>query len=96
MYVPGRPIEEVERELKIHAVKLASNENPLGPSPKAVEAAKVALENAHRYPDGGTHLLREALAARTGVSTEKFLWGWVRARLLILRRAYFCERACKG
>ncbi len=75
MYVPGRPIEEVERELKIHAVKLASNENPLGPSPKAVEAAKKALADAHRYPDGGTHLLREALAARTGVSMEEIFVG---------------------
>ncbi|MGB8474227.1 MAG: histidinol-phosphate transaminase [Candidatus Acidiferrum sp.] len=75
VYVPGRPIEEVERELKIHAVKLASNENPLGPSPKAVEAAKKALADAHRYPDGGTHLLREALAARTGVSMEEIFVG---------------------
>ncbi|MGB2623817.1 MAG: histidinol-phosphate transaminase [Candidatus Acidiferrum sp.] len=75
VYVPGRPIEEVERELKIYAVKLASNENPLGPSPRAVEAAKKALENAHRYPDGGTHLLREALSARTGVATEEIFVG---------------------
>lgn len=71
VYVPGRPIEEVERELKIHAVKLASNENPLGPSPRAVEAAKRALEQAHRYPDGGAHALREVLAQRTGVSMEE-------------------------
>ena len=71
VYVPGRPIEEVERELKIHAVKLASNENPLGPSPRAVEAAKKALAEAHRYPDGGTHRLREILAVRTGVSTDE-------------------------
>jgi len=75
VYVPGRPIEEVERELKIHAVKLASNENPLGPSPLAVEAAKKALSDAHRYPDGGTHLLREALAARTGVAPEEIFIG---------------------
>ncbi|MGH9741597.1 MAG: histidinol-phosphate transaminase [Candidatus Acidiferrum sp.] len=75
VYVPGRPIEEVERELKIHAVKLASNENPLGPSPRAMEAARKALEHANRYPDGGTHLLREALAARTGVSTEEIFVG---------------------
>lgn len=75
VYVPGRPIEEVERELKIQAVKLASNENPLGPSPLAMEAAKKALENAHRYPDGGSHLLRETLAARTGLAAEEILWG---------------------
>ena len=52
-YIPGRPIEEVERELKIHAIKLASNENPIGPSPKAVEAVKNAVGDANRYPDGG-------------------------------------------
>ncbi len=75
VYVPGRPIEEVERELKIHAVKLASNENPLGPSPKAVGAAKKALENANRYPDGGTHVLRETLAARTGLAAEEIFVG---------------------
>ena len=75
VYVPGRPIEEVERELKIHAVKLASNENPLGPSPKAMEAAKKALADAHRYPDGGTHLLRESLAARTGLAVEELFVG---------------------
>lgn len=71
VYVPGRPIEEVERELKIHAVKLASNENPLGPSPRAVEAAKRALEQANRYPDGGAYALREVLAQRTGVSMDE-------------------------
>ncbi|MGB2591177.1 MAG: histidinol-phosphate transaminase [Candidatus Acidiferrum sp.] len=71
VYVPGRPIEEVERELKIHAVKLASNENPLGPSPRAVAAAKRALEHANRYPDGGAHALREVLAQRTGVSMDE-------------------------
>ena len=75
VYVPGRPIEEVERELKIHAVKLASNENPLGPSPKAMEAARRALEQAHRYPDGGTHVLRETLAARTGLAVEELFVG---------------------
>ena len=62
VYVPGKPIEEVERELKIHAVKLASNENPLGPSPKGIEAARAVLGDANRYPDGGTHRLRETLA----------------------------------
>jgi len=75
VYVPGRPIEEVERELKIHAVKLASNENPLGPSPMAIEAAKRALRDSNRYPDGGSHVLREALAARTGVSLDEVFVG---------------------
>ena len=75
VYVPGRPIEEVERELKIRAVKLASNENPLGPSPKAVEAMKAALGDSNRYPDGGTHVLRTKLAGVRGVRPEEIFIG---------------------
>src|SRR5229473_2889390 len=75
VYVPGKPIEEVERELKIHAVKLASNENPLGPSPMAMAAARAVLGDSNRYPDGGTHALREALAERHGVSREEIFIG---------------------
>jgi histidinol-phosphate aminotransferase len=74
-YVPGRPIEEVEQELKIRAIKLASNENPLGPSPKAMEAVKAALSESHRYPDGGTHRLREKLAALHEVTPEQIFIG---------------------
>jgi len=75
VYVPGKPIEEVERELKIHAVKLASNENPLGPSPMAIEAARRVLGEAHRYPDGGTVRLREKIAALHGLSPEEIFIG---------------------
>jgi histidinol-phosphate aminotransferase len=75
VYVPGKPIEEVERELKIHAVKLASNENPLGPSPMAMAAARAVLGDSNRYPDGGTHLLRAKLAERRGVSPEEIFIG---------------------
>jgi histidinol-phosphate aminotransferase len=75
VYVPGKPIEEVERELKIHAVKLASNENPLGPSPMGIAAARAVLGDSNRYPDGGTHLLRQALAERRGVSPEEIFIG---------------------
>src|SRR5437763_3754179 len=71
VYVPGKPIEEVERELKIHAVKLASNENPLGPSPKAMEAAGRVLGDSNRYPDGGTFYLRQKLAERRGVKPDE-------------------------
>ena len=74
-YVPGKPVEEVERELKIRAVKLASNENPFGPSPMAVEAVKRALAGANRYPDGGSKQLRRALAERHGVSAEEIFIG---------------------
>ncbi len=75
-YVPGKPIEEVERELNIHdAVKLASNENPLGPSPLAVEAAKKALADSNRYPDGSGFYLREALAKRHEIPADKIFLG---------------------
>jgi len=74
-YQPGKPVEEVERELGIRAIKLASNENPLGPSPLAVEAARHALANANRYPDGGSFYLREKIAARYGVGMEAVFVG---------------------
>jgi histidinol-phosphate aminotransferase len=67
-YVPGKPISELERELGITgSIKLASNENPLGPSPKALAAAQAALGELARYPDGGGFELRDALAAKHGV-----------------------------
>jgi len=74
-YVPGKPIEEVERELKTHAIKIASNENPLGPSPLAIEAAKKALAYANRYPDGSGFYLREALSKRHGIPAENIILG---------------------
>lgn len=74
-YVPGKPIEEVERELRTRAVKLASNENPLGPSPLAVEAARKTLGESNRYPDGGGFYLRGALARKLGVAAENLILG---------------------
>ncbi|MBK1717971.1 histidinol-phosphate transaminase [Thiocystis violacea] len=68
-YVPGKPISELERELGIHdSVKLASNENPLGPGPKARAAIAAMLGELGRYPDGGGFDLRRALADYHGVS----------------------------
>ncbi len=59
-YVPGKPIEEVKRELGLDdVVKLASNENPLGPSPLALEAMKAALDNVAQYPEGSCFELRQ-------------------------------------
>ncbi|HET8562893.1 MAG TPA: histidinol-phosphate transaminase, partial [Candidatus Binatia bacterium] len=59
-YAPGKPIDEVERELGITgSIKLASNENPLGPSPRAVEAMRGALDRLHLYPSGGLELRRK-------------------------------------
>ena len=74
-YVPGKPIEEVERELRTRAIKLASNENPLGPSPRAIAAAQKALADANRSPDGGGHYLREKLSARLHIPAENIILG---------------------
>lgn len=78
-YEPGRPIEEVARELGFDSaadiVKLASNENSLGPSPLAVEAIRKSAVGMHRYPDGGAYYLRHALAAKLGVLPEQVLPG---------------------
>ncbi|MCB1069883.1 MAG: histidinol-phosphate transaminase [Kiritimatiellae bacterium] len=78
-YQPGRPIEDVARELGIEDVasiiKLASNENPLGPSPRALEAIRHHAASIHRYPDGGNHDLREALAAKHGIRSDELFLG---------------------
>jgi histidinol-phosphate aminotransferase len=75
-YVPGKPIEELEREYGIsNSIKLASNENPLGPSPKALAAMEGALRNLHRYPDGYSYRLREALGRKLQVSGEEIVFG---------------------
>ncbi|WP_373047919.1 histidinol-phosphate transaminase [Vulgatibacter sp.] len=75
-YVPGKPIEETEREYGIsNAVKLASNENPLGPSPKAMAAIAQALPKMHLYPDGASFYLKEKLAGFLGVKSEELMLG---------------------
>ena len=78
VYEPGKPIEETARELQVDPgaiIKLASNENPLGPSPKAIQAMGAALENGQLYPDGGGFYLRSALAARLGFARENIILG---------------------
>jgi histidinol-phosphate aminotransferase len=75
-YVPGKPPEELERELGIsNAIKLASNENPLGPSPAVVRALHVAAEHTNRYADDRSHELRMELAPRLGVSPDEIAFG---------------------
>ncbi len=75
-YVPGKPIEELQRELGLaRVIKLASNENPLGPSPKALAALHEGHETLHRYPDGGAFRLREALAGRCKVTSDQVILG---------------------
>ncbi len=75
-YVPGKPIEEVKREFGIDEIeKLASNENPLGPSPKAVEAIKREAENIHIYPDASAMLLRKEIAREYDLSYDNVIVG---------------------
>ena len=77
-YEPGKPIEDVARELGLEPssiVKLASNENPLGPSPRALEAMRACLERSHFYPDGGGYYLREAIGDRCGLKRENVILG---------------------
>ncbi len=75
-YVPGKPIEELERELGVHdAIKLASNENPLPPSERVQKAITDALGSLNRYPDGSGFYLRQALAKKHGVTPEHVLLG---------------------
>jgi histidinol-phosphate aminotransferase len=75
-YPPGKPIEELEREYGIFgSIKLASNENPLGPSPKALAAIQEALGDLHRYPDGSCFYLKRALAKKLGISPEALIFG---------------------
>jgi len=75
-YPPGKPIEELEREYGISgSIKLASNENAWGPSPKAVRAIKDGLQNLHRYPDGSCFYLAQSLAAKIGVKPEELVFG---------------------
>src|SRR2546426_2046031 len=75
-YEPGKPIEELERELNIHnPIKLASNENPLSPSDRVQKAIIAALPTLNRYPDGGGFYLRQALAKKHGVTPEHVVLG---------------------
>ena len=78
VYQPGRPIEEVARELGVpysDIIKLASNENPLGPSPKAIEAMRKAVGLVHLYPDGNAFYLKRKLAEKLGVETSNLILG---------------------
>ncbi len=102
-YQPGKPISELERELGVtDIVKLASNENPLGASPRAIEAARKALDEISLYPDGNGYALKEALVRRFGVSFDQVFLGngsndilelVARAFLTVGDRAVYSEHA---
>ena len=77
-YEPGKPIEDVARELGLdpdNVIKLASNENPLGPSPKAIEAMRSFASDVHVYPDGGGWKLRNAIAEKFSLTMENIVLG---------------------
>ncbi len=74
-YKPGKPIADVMAEYGLDdVIKLASNENPLGPSPKAMEAAMVSMREIHHYPNGGKSL-RQAIARKYNLSVEEVIAG---------------------
>ena len=75
-YPPGKPLKELEREYGItDSIKMASNENALGPSPKAMAAIKNCLAGLHRYPDGSCHYLAKATARKLGVAQDELVFG---------------------
>ncbi|MBP6628170.1 MAG: histidinol-phosphate transaminase [Kofleriaceae bacterium] len=91
-YQPGKPIEELERELGITgAIKVASNENPLGPSPAALAAIAAELPRLHLYPDASGHVLRAALSAHLGVGADHIILGAGSNELLYQLVLALCE-----
>jgi histidinol-phosphate aminotransferase len=91
-YQPGKPVEELERELGISgAIKLASNENPLGPSPRAVEAMTRAIADSHLYPDDGVFRLRRAVAERLEVAPDELVFGAGSNELIYLLVGALCQ-----
>jgi len=95
-YEPGRPIEELAREMGLknvsEIIKLASNENSLGPSPKAVAAMRTAAARMHLYPDGGAFYLREAIAKKLGVKKEQVIAGNGSNELIVFLGHAYLER----
>jgi histidinol-phosphate aminotransferase len=93
VYQPGKPVEELERELGLSgSIKVASNENPLGPSPRAMAAMEGALAGLHRYPDGGGFYLKRALSEFHGLAPGNFILGNGTNEVLeLLAHAFFDE-----
>lgn len=95
-YPPGKPIEEVERELGRTAIKLAANENPLGPSPRAVEAIRQSLDRIYLYPDGSGYYLRRKLAEMHGLEMEQIILGAGSTDLIELAAKTFLVASDEG
>lgn len=94
-YQPGKPIAELERDLGItSSIKLASNENPLGTSPKALQAIRDALEQSHIYPDGACYELKQALAKYLSVDSKQLTIGNGSENILeIIAKAFLNEQS---
>ncbi len=91
-YQPGKPIEETKREYGLTKVcKLASNENPIGPSPRAIEAIQKAASELHRYPDGGCYDLRQAMSAYFQLEPSWIIFGNGSNELIDLLIRLYCE-----
>ncbi|MGH9377234.1 MAG: histidinol-phosphate transaminase [Terriglobia bacterium] len=95
-YPAGKPIEEVERELGIKAIKLASNENPYGPSPKAMEALRGSLSTVHRYPDSRGRDLSRRLAEMHGMEPAEIILGAGSTDLIELAARTFLSPGDEG
>ena len=92
-YVPGKPIDEVRRELGLKSViKLASNENPYPPSPKALAAMAKAAREVNRYPDGGCFLLRRTLAKKLNVDDDQLIFGNGSDEIIVLAVKAFAAK----
>lgn len=91
-YVPGKPIDEVKRELGLRKViKLASNENPFCPSPKVLKAIEQSARQVNRYPDGGCFLLRKLLSSRLKVNNDELIFGNGSDELIVLSVRAFVQ-----
>jgi histidinol-phosphate aminotransferase len=96
-YVPGKPISELEREYGVtDIVKLASNENPYGPSPAAIAAMHAAVSSAWLYPDGSAHELKQALAAHLEVPADWLTVGNGSNELLLMLAETFLNAQCSA
>jgi histidinol-phosphate aminotransferase len=92
-YVPGKPIDEVRRELGLKSViKLASNENPYPPSPKVLAAVNMAAREINRYPDGGCFLLRRTLARKLGIDDNQLIFGNGSDEIIVLAVKAFAAK----
>ena len=92
-YLPGKPIEELERELGVsNTLKLASNENTMGPSPLAVKAMEKAITQVDLYPDGNGFVLKQKLSEKLNVDTSKIILGNGSNDILdMIARTFLCE-----